>query len=300
MSLDPPPARPAWSRDSAAVRLPAAIQLDELSPEWAFGGATGEGVRVAVIDSGIEADHPALDGCVDTEAGVTVATEGDDPALVGGPHGDSFGHGTACAGIVHSIAPAATLVSVKVLGDGLNGTAAAFLRGLEWCVEEGIEVVNLSIGTTRRDWALALHEICDQAYFAGTFVVTAANNIARPSFPSLYSSVASVACNLATDPMRFHHNPEPPTEFLARGVDVEVPWKGGATIRATGNSYAAPHIAAVAALIRSKHPELRPLQVKTVLWACAANVVEAPEMRAGRISRTMQTRRTRRPAPPVP
>ena len=70
--------------------------------------------------------------------------------------------------------------------------------------------------------ALAFYEVCDRAYFQGSFVVTAANNVARPSFPSLYASVASVACNLSKDPFRFHYNPEPPTEFLAPGIDIEV------------------------------------------------------------------------------
>ncbi len=97
-------------------------------------------------------------------------------------------------------------------------------------------------------------------------------------------------CNLATDPRRFHFNPDPPTEFLARGIDVEVPWLEHGTSVSTGNSYAAPHIAGLAALIRSKHPELRAFQVKTVLWATAANVREAraPEW-AGRLSRVVQT-----------
>ena len=113
--------------------------------------------------------------------------------------------------------------------------------------------------------------------------MTAANNVLRPSFPSLYGSVTSVACNLATDPFRFHYNPEPPTEFLARGIDVNVAWKGGARITATGNSYAAPHIAGIAALIKSKHRALRPFQLKTVLWATAANVREAPQP-AGRLT----------------
>ena len=87
----------------------------------------------------------------------------------------------------------------------------------------------------------------------------------RPSFPSLYASGTSVACNLTSDPMRFHYNPEPPTEFLARGIDLDVSWKGGGCMHGTGNSYAAPHVAGFAALIRSKHPELRPFQVKTAV-----------------------------------
>jgi subtilisin family serine protease len=102
----------------------------------------------------------------------------------------------------------------------------------------------------------------------------------------LFASVTSVASNLSTDPFRFHYNPEPPTEFLAPGIDVDVAWLDGGRVTGTGNSYAAPHIAGIVALVRSKHPELRPFQVKTVLWATAANVREAPRF-AGRLSQTM-------------
>ena len=270
------------------LRLPGAVSLDDLSPEWAWGGATGAGVRVAIVDSGIEAGHPALEGCVEVDAGIAVQVDAaGDTVDVPGPHADDFGHGTACAGIIHSIAPAARITSVKVLGAGLTGKAAGFLRGLGWAVEQGYDVINLSLGTNRRDWALPFHEVCDEAYFRGSLVVTAANNVARPSFPSLYASVVSVACNLATDPMRFHYNPEPPTEFLARGIDVELAWRGGGRMVGTGNSYAAPHLAGIATLIRSKHPELRPFQIKAVLWATAANVQEAPRA-AGRLTNALR------------
>lgn len=272
------PARPAYSRDSTVLRLPGTVSLEDLSPSWAWGGATGAGVRVAVIDSGIDADHPDLEGCIDRDGGLAVML--DDAGRVvdaPGPHGDAYGHGTACASIIHSLAPEARITSVKVLGEGLHGRAAAFLRGLGWAIEQGFDVVNLSLGSTRREWALPFYEVCDQAYFRGTFIVTSANNWLKPvTFPSLYASVTSVACNLSKDPWRFHYNPEPPTEFLARGIDVEVAWRGGTRITTTGNSFAAPHISGMATLIRSKHPELRPFQIKTVLWATAANVREAP------------------------
>ncbi len=279
---------PAWARESALIRLPGTTSLDDLSPSWAWGGSTGEGARVAVIDSGIEAEHPDLEGCVEAEDGVVVVLDDQgDPVIRRGPHPDSFGHGTAIAGIIHSIAPGARITSVKVLGAGLGGKAANFLRALGWVVEQRFDVVNLSLGTTKRDWALPFYELCDQAYFGNCFLVTAANNVARPSFPSLYASVASVACNFSKDPFRFHYNPEPPTEFLAPGIDVDVAWLDGTRIQTTGNSFAAAHIAGIAALIRGKHPELRPFQLKTVLWATAANVVDAPRI-PGRLSRVMR------------
>lgn len=282
------PKLPAFSRESTVLRLSGSTALDDLSPSWAWGDATGRNVRVAVVDSGIDVDHPALEGCVEVDRGIAVDVDAaGEPAEVAGPHGDDFGHGTACAGIIHELAPEARITSVKVLGGGLTGRAAAFIRGLAWAVDEGFEVINLSLGATKRDWALPFYEICDRGYFRNSFIVTAASNVAKPTFPSLFASVASVACNLSGDPYRFHYNPEPPTEFLARGVDVDVPWVGGGRVTGTGNSYAAATIAGIATLIRSKHPQLRPFQIKTVLWATAANVREAP-VAAGRLTRTMQ------------
>ncbi len=278
------------------LRMPGAVSLEDLSHEWAFGDADGSGVRVAVVDSGIDADHPDLGDCVDADGAIEFSVDSDGGVVsTSGPHGDSFGHGTACAGIIHSLAPNAQITSVKVLGAGLSGKAVGFHAGLDWAVSEGFDVINLSLGTRKRDWALAFHDVCDRAYFTKSFIVTAANNVRSTSYPSLFASVASVACNLTEDPKRYHVNPEPPTEFLARGIDVETLWKDHGTAVSTGNSYAAPHIAGLAALIRSKHPELRPFQIKTALWARAANVVESgePEI-AGRLSRVMrQTSLTR-------
>jgi subtilisin len=284
----PEPLRPEYTRDSMVLRLDEAESFGDLTPEWAWGGSHGRGVRVAVIDSGIEHDHPLLEGCVDADAGVQVLVDDDGAVhLDHGPHEDVYGHGTACAGIIHSIAPQARITSVRVLGPMNSGKAVAFLHGLAWAVDHDFDVVNLSLGTTKTDWALPFYELCDRAYFNNTFVVTAANNTAKPSFPSLFASVASVACNLTTDPFRFHVSPNPPTEFLARGIDVEVAWKGGETMQMTGNSFAAPHLSGLAALVRAKHPRLRPFQVKSVLWAAAANVREAPRP-AGRFTASLR------------
>ena len=79
-----------------------------------------------------------------------------------------------------------------------------------------------------------------------------------------------------SDPLSWYANPSPPVELFARGVDVEVAWPGGGTLRCTGNSFAAPHIAGIAALVLAKHPELTPFQLKSVLHLTASNTREAP------------------------
>jgi subtilisin family serine protease len=175
---------------------------------------------------------------------------------------------------------------VKVVGGPSTAGGAGLLAWLARVVAERFDVVNLSGGTTKRSFALPLYELCDRAYFAGSLIVAAASNVVRDSYPSLFSSVASVACTFTSDPTRFHFNPDPPTEFLARGIDVEVPWKDGARVRATGNSYAASHLSGLAALLKSKYPYLRPFELKAALWANAANIRDAPELLAGRVTRT--------------
>jgi subtilisin family serine protease len=113
------------------------------------------------------------------------------------------------------------------------------------------------------------HDLADRAYFANTLLVCAANNVPGPSYPSLFAAVVSVAAHDIPDPNVWLYNPAPPVEFGAHGLDVDVAWRGGTRIRATGNSFAAPHLAGRAALIRGEHPGVSPFEVKTMLAATA-------------------------------
>jgi len=268
--------RPAWSQQftaDAIRQLVASGPLAQIDREWAWGGSTGKGVRVAIVDSGIEYDHPALEGCV--RGGVVVEFDENAPANVRiDPDdfpSDVAGHGTACAGIIHGIAPEAELYSVRVLGRNMGGRAIQFAGGLDWATDNGMQVVNLSLSTSLQQYFALFHELADNAYFRNVVLVSAVNNIPAPSFPSLYSSVISVAAHEGQDPFSYYYNPSPPVEFGAPGIDVRVAWNNKQYLTSTGNSFAAPHIAGIVCLIRAKHPELTPFQIKTVLLACAAN-----------------------------
>lgn len=237
---------------------------------WAWGGYTGAGVTVAVVDSGVDAAHPAV-----RAVGRAVAFRwdpGEQQAVsTEGPHEDLFGHGTACAGIVRRAAPDATLWSVRVLGSRLTGKGVVFAAGLRWAIEQGARVINLSLSTSRDDYYGLFHEIADQAAFAGVVLVCATNNVPAPTYPAQFSSVISVAAHDDRDPFSIDANPGPPADFGAPGIDVEVPWLAGGTIVATGNSFAAPHVSGLVARMLSKHPSLTPYEVKTVLRAVASN-----------------------------
>jgi subtilisin family serine protease len=262
---------PAWSEpftgDLSGLARPS--RLDTIDRDWAFQGSTGRGVTVAIIDSGLEVTHPALAGRV--VESVAVEMRDGDPHVVPDAGVDMYGHGTACGGIILGLAPEVELVSVRVLGADLRGKGAAFLAGLEWAIERGVQVANLSLSSKSEALYGAFHEVADEAAFKGVALVSAANNVRAASYPSLFSSVFSVAAHAEPDAWRWYLNPAPPVEFGAWGVDVPIAWKDGGSTVATGTSFAAPHIAGLAALVAAKHPRLTPFELKAVL-AATANV----------------------------
>ena len=167
---------PAWSLPAGAVDeipLPAPWP-DVVTRDWAWGGATGKGVRVCILDSGVERDHPLV-GPV--QGAVAVTVEGDEVTVEEDDQGDQCGHGTACAGIARSLAPDCELYSVRVLGAGYTGSGAALLTGLRWAIEQGFDVINMSLSTTKQALSGTLHELADSAYFRRTLLVASAHNM---------------------------------------------------------------------------------------------------------------------------
>jgi subtilisin len=262
---------PAWSLPSeAAEQIAFGVEWPErVTREWAWGGSTGKGVRVCILDSGVEPNHPMVG---EIERAVAIRRGDDDETMVEeDTEGDLCGHGTGCAGIVRSLAPEAGLTSVRVLGAGFKGSGFVLLAGLRWAVEQGFDVINMSLSTTKHEIASLLHELADSAYFRRTVLVASAHNMPVESYPWRFSSVISVGSHDKEDPLAFFYNPNPPVEFFARGVGVEIAWLGGGKILSTGNSFATPHISGICALIRAKHPELTPFQLKSVLYLTATN-----------------------------
>jgi len=265
-------ALPAWSLPKDAVdriALPAHWP-ERVTREWAWGGSTGKGARVCILDSGVEAGHPLVG---DLESAVAISLGQNEEVIADDDtEGDVSGHGTACAGIVRALAPECRLSSVRVLGASFTGTGAVLLAGLRYAVEHGFDVINMSLSTTKKPFAAILHELADSAYFRRTLLVASAHNMPVESYPWKFSSVISVGSHEDPDPLTFFYNPSPPVEFFGRGVNVEVPWLGGRSLTVSGNSFATPHMTAICALILAKHPELTPFQLKSVLFLTATNV----------------------------
>jgi subtilisin family serine protease len=263
----------AWSEAFAGPSRAGLVRegpLGRMDRARVFGDADGRGVTVAVVDSGVDGEHPAIAGRLARR--MRVELDGEDARVIDDPAAaDLVGHGTACAGIITAIAPGAELVSIRVLGPDNRGKGRAVAAAVDWAIGSGIEVVNLSLSSRSEAMVGTFHDLADRAYFANTLLVCAANNVAGASYPSLFAAVVSVAAHDVPDPDVWFYNPAPPVEFGAYGLDVDVAWRDGGRIRATGNSFAAPHLAGQAARLRSRYRTASPFEIKALLAATASD-----------------------------
>ncbi len=272
---------PAWAAPRGGPpAVPVPRWLAETPEHWAYAGADGSGSRVCVLDTGIDADHPWVGG-VERSMQVELDATGH-PQVVPTEATDSAGHGTACAGIIRALAPKCSLTSVRVLTSGTQGGGPVLLAGLRWAIDEGYDVINMSLSTSKPALRAELAELCDAAYFRRTIICASAHNSPVTSYPWRFAAVTSVASadkqqagddeQTSRQVPRHSYNLTPPVEFFAPGVNVRVAWRGGSDITATGNSFATPYVAGLCALILSKHPDLTPFELKTLLYITSANV----------------------------
>jgi subtilisin family serine protease len=249
----------------------------------AVADATGRGVHVALLDTGVDVTHPDLVGTVVRSVEVVGQPQlrvQDVPAGLGAKQLDPVGHGTACAGIIHQLAPEARLVSVRVIGAGAGGTGEQFVRGLQWVLtscEPKVQVVNLSLGTMEERFATPLRKLVDQAYANDIVLVAAANNMGATSYPAQFASLIAVDNQSFPEPLMFQYQRGRPIELVARGIYVQAPKTGGGYQLWTGTSFACPHISAVVARLLSLNPRLTAFQIKTLLHVLRANRGSAAE-----------------------
>ncbi|HYR59320.1 MAG TPA: S8 family serine peptidase, partial [Chthoniobacteraceae bacterium] len=144
----------------------------------------GKGIRIALLDSGVETSHPALSGLhlIDDLA---VVEDGMMLKVVPGEGRDLFGHGTAVAGVLHQVAPEAQIGSIRVLGESLSARTAIIFEGARQAIERGYHIVNCSLGCGIPEHVLKYKSWVDEAYTRGVHVVAACNNIdsGRPEWP---------------------------------------------------------------------------------------------------------------------
>ncbi len=244
--------------------------IDALSRKEAMAAlreGTGRGVKVAVLDSGIETSHPDLKGLV-LHDDIVIEDDGMFPCARQSDGSDVYGHGTAIASILKRTAPEITLGSFRVLGGRLRSRTPIISAGVSEAAALGYQILNCSFGC-RGDprFVMPYKEIVDLCYLRNIHLVAGCNNndYTRVEWPGHFPTVITVNMARACDAGAFYYRPGRLVEFAASGEDVSVSWMDGTRKQVTGSSYAAPVVAGMAARILSVHPGLSTLALKETL-----------------------------------
>ncbi len=262
------------------------IRADEV---WSVG-VTGRNVDVAVIDTGIHDEHPDL--AVEKEIDYT--GEGTD---------DMHGHGTHVAGIIASrdsiymgIAHGSNLFNVKVLNKDGSGYGSDVIKGIEWAVDNGAEIISMSLGARVDpcDGTDALSQAVDKAVSRGVVAISAAGN-SGPD-PGTITSPGCSKNGIAIGAVDDNDNvpswsSRGPTgdgrakpDIVAPGAGIISTWKDGTFRSLSGTSMSAPHVSGVAALLLETDPSLNPDDVKNILRASAVDLgLDQNTQGAGRV-----------------
>ena len=236
----------------------------------AFENGTGRGVKVAVIDSGIDTGHPALNGLTLADE-VTVSCDGVNIRIEEGVSGDAYGHGTAVASILRAAAPEVEIGSFRALDSTNQARSFVIAECVNQAINRGYRVINCSFGCRGLPrYVMEYKDWVDRAYLEGVQIVAACSNVdvGMREWPAFFPSVVSVR-GIDCGAEELFHCRGRMVSFLARGERVEVPWLNGAKKIETGSSFAAPLVAGRIARLLSDLPTLDPSAVKPLLAALA-------------------------------
>jgi subtilisin len=289
VSLGPISAKAKPGGGGGPQQLPTGIdRIDgELSSTISGNGSGSVNVDVAVIDTGIDIDHPDLN----VVGGVNCST--------GTSYDDGNGHGSHVAGTIGAkddgigvvgVAPGARLWAVRVLNNAGSGSWSDIICGVDWVTARAntIEVANMSLGGTGSDGSCASHPlhqaICNSVAAGVTYAVAAGNESddAKNHVPAAYDQVITVSAladfngalgggaaatcrSDVDDTFADFSNFGADVDIIAPGVCIYSTWKGGGYNTISGTSMATPHVTGAAALYKSTHPSASPDGVKNAL-----------------------------------
>ena len=232
---------------------------------------TGKEIKVAVVDSGVSAYHP---GIGKIQGGVGIVEDQEGRITFNEDFEDALGHGTACAGIIRRKAPDVALYSVKIFHKTLSASTRVLIEGIRWCVENGVKVVNLSLGTLKKNHLPELEEICRLAQERSVILVAAEHNGGLRSYPAAFPDVISVAGGRIYEKYGLRYREGNPRQFVARGDKQRLTWIGPEYVFKGATSFAAPHVTALIALVLEAFPQADVHRVREILIVHASGTVD--------------------------
>ncbi|MCB9161415.1 MAG: S8 family serine peptidase [Caldilineaceae bacterium] len=255
----------------------------QVNLDAAHSAYNGAGVTVAVLDTGLDLQHPALLGKL--LPGRDMVDDDDVPQDEG--FGIAWGHGTHVGGIVAVAAPDAAILPVRVLDSNGRGNMFTLAYAIEWAVAQGADVINLSVGAESD--SRVLRDTIAEAVAQGVVVVAAAGNLnsAAVQYPAGYPDVLSVtAVDGANVKASFASYGAGWVDIAAPGVGITstiVGPQGSGYASWSGTSMSAPFVAGAAALVRQAEPTAAPAQIASRLTAAAADIDALNPAHAGQL-----------------
>ncbi len=253
------------------------VNLDELWSE-----SKGKGMKVAVIDTGVDTSNPQLTAAVNPSLGANFLPKKDKKGQPiedrGNEKGttDTVGHGTRVAGIIAArpmegtgfvgLAPEATIIPIKQNDAEGHGTAASLVTAIRHAIKEKADVINISQDTTGAAPDEDLHRAVEDALAANIVVVASAGNDgldgnSKKTYPASYEGVLAVAASDRNNERAAFSQPGDFVGVAAPGVDMISTVPKGGHCSDNGTSFSAPYVAGVAALVKAKHPKWTPRQI---------------------------------------
>ncbi|MCX4587784.1 type VII secretion-associated serine protease mycosin [Streptomyces sp. NBC_01481] len=261
------------------------VMLDELWKQ-----STGKGVRVAVIDTGVDDKNPQLSRAVDVKSGLNLLPEKDEKGNKierGKADGttDTVGHGTKIAGIIAArpakgtgfvgLAPDATIIPIKQNDAEGHGTAKTLAQAIDHAVRARADVINISQDTANAvEPTLLLKQAVDRALAKEIVVVASAGNDGlggnvKKTYPASYAGVLAVAASDRNNERAYFSQSGEFVGIAAPGVDMVTTVPGGGHCADNGTSFSAPYVAGIAALVKSKHNKWTQKQIVAQLQQTA-------------------------------
>lgn len=225
-----------------------------INPLEAWKITKGKGIKVAILDTGIDYNHVDLKDNFITGINFTTANKQD--------YMDYVGHGTFCAGLIAGlanntgiigIAPECSIYAVKILDNRSQGSVGQLIQGIEWCINNKIDIINCSLGLTR-DFT-ALHDVICHAYNAGIIICAAAGNnrfATDVEYPAKYPEVISIGAINSIKKIANFNSTGKHAELVAPGVDIISTYLHNKYATNSGTSFSCPLISGAIALIQSK------------------------------------------------
>ncbi len=224
-----------------------------------FAGRTGKGVRVAIIDSGVHAEHPHVGGVA---GGIAIAADGRKHQ----GYVDRLGHGTAVAAVIREKAPEAELFVVKVFHQSLSTRVEVLEQAITWAAQERMRVVNLSLGTNKTEHRRELHEAVQFARARGTLIVAADQEAGVRYLPGSLPGVLTVLLDWSCprNEYRAEELSEGKIVFHASGYPRDIPGVP-ASRNLKGISFAVANMTGFVARAWEAHPDASPDDLSRVL-----------------------------------